>query len=124
MNEIYSLKREIYFLTKELEKIENIVRKVKDKLYETHLPNDSWESFFESFSKKYPEFYTTLERDFPELTSMEIKVCILIRGGLQSTDISQVLAISVRTIENHRFNLRKKLKIKERANLVKFLEKL
>ena len=82
---------------------------------------DSWGSYLETFTKVHPDFQATLLAAYPDLTAMEMKVCILIRAGLHTEEISQILSLSARTIENHRFNLRKKLRVGERENLAKFL---
>jgi ATP/maltotriose-dependent transcriptional regulator MalT len=121
MNELNSFRKEILNITKQLDKAENIVRKVKLKLKESPLMQGTWESYLETFTRVHPDYETTLRTKYPELTAMEIKICILIRAGLHSDEISQILTLSARTIENHRFNLRKKLGVGERENLGKFL---
>jgi len=56
------------------------------------------------------------------LTPREIEVCNLVKGGLTSKDISNLLNISYRTIEKHRKNIRQKLGISnKRINLTSFL---
>jgi len=56
------------------------------------------------------------------LTPREIEVCNLVKGGLTSKDISNLLNISYRTIEKHRKNIRHKLGISnKRINLTSFL---
>lgn len=121
MNELNSFRKEILNITKQLDKAENIVRKVKLKLKESPLMQGTWESYLETFTRVHPDYETTLRTKYPELTAMEIKICILIRAGLNSDEISQILTLSARTVENHRFNLRKKLGVGERENLGKFL---
>jgi len=56
------------------------------------------------------------------LTPREIEVSNLVKGGLTSKDISNLLNISYRTIEKHRRNIRQKLGISnKRINLTSFL---
>jgi len=56
------------------------------------------------------------------LTPREIEVCNLVKGGLTSKDISNLLNISYRTIDKHRKNIRHKLEISnKRINLTSFL---
>ncbi|MBK9249407.1 MAG: hypothetical protein IPM69_15150 [Ignavibacteria bacterium] len=121
MNELNTFRKEILSITKQLDKAEEIVRKVKLKLRESPLMQESWETYLDTFAKVHPVFQDILLAKYPELTSMELKICILIRAGLQSEEISLILSLSARTIENHRFNLRKKLQVGERENLGKFL---
>lgn len=58
-----------------------------------------------------------------KLTPREIEICSMIKGGLTSKELSMLLNVSYRTIENHRKNIRKKLGISNRnINLATFLQ--
>lgn len=60
-----------------------------------------------------------------ELTSREIEICSMIKKGLMNKEISYLLNISTRTIENHRKNIRRKLKIQNKnVNLSTYLKQL
>lgn len=54
------------------------------------------------------------------LTNREQEVINLIAHGKKNVDIADVLSISYRTVENHRYNIIKKLNIKNSAELVRF----
>lgn len=59
------------------------------------------------------------------LTPREIEICDMIKGGLRSKEISELLNVSSQTIDKHRRNIRKKLSIsKKEVNLTSFLQKL
>jgi PAS domain S-box-containing protein len=59
------------------------------------------------------------------LTPREIEICNMIKAGLPSRDISQLLKISTATVERHRKNIRKKLNLTNQAvNLATFLRSL
>lgn len=45
------------------------------------------------------------------LSQRELKICSLIKKGYSSKEISKMLGISIRTTENHRNNIRKKLSL-------------
>ena len=55
------------------------------------------------------------------LTEREMDVINLIRQGSSSKDISAKLEISVKTVEVHRHNILKKLKLKNAASLIHFM---
>jgi len=55
------------------------------------------------------------------LTEREMDVINLIRRGSSSKDISQKLEISIKTVEVHRHNILKKLKLKNAASLIHFM---
>jgi len=54
------------------------------------------------------------------LTTREREVLKLIAEGTSNKEIADLLFISVRTIENHRANIMRKLNIKSTANLIKY----
>jgi DNA-binding NarL/FixJ family response regulator len=54
------------------------------------------------------------------LTSREREIVKLIAGGKSNSAIASVLHISIRTVENHRANIMKKLDLKKTADLVRY----
>ena len=66
-----------------------------------------------------------LEQDDPSgnlnaLTERELEIIGLIRKGLSSREIAAALTISLNTVEVHRHNILKKLKLKNVASLVNY----
>lgn len=55
------------------------------------------------------------------LTEREMEVINLIKQGCSSKDISLKLDISIKTVEVHRHNILKKLKLKNAASLIHFM---
>jgi tetratricopeptide (TPR) repeat protein len=78
--------------------------------------------FREAFDQVYPGFYDSLTKLSHRLTKQEKTICLLIKIGLQSPMISRVLFISLRTVENHRLRIRKKIKLNNNQSLKTFLE--
>jgi len=59
------------------------------------------------------------------LTPREIEICNMVKGGLTSKDISNLLSISYRTVEKHRRNIRQKIGISNKnINLTSFLHNI
>ncbi|NOT50558.1 MAG: response regulator transcription factor [Chitinophagaceae bacterium] len=56
-----------------------------------------------------------------DLSLREIEIIKLIKNGLSSKEIAAQLNISVRTIEVHRHNILKKLKLKNAASLINYI---
>lgn len=64
------------------------------------------------------------ESEFPDmnlLSKREIEVVTQIKQGLSSKEIAKQLEISLKTVEVHRYNILKKLKLKNTAALVNFI---
>lgn len=56
----------------------------------------------------------------PQVTQREREVLALLAEGLSSKEIAQRLDLSVRTVETHRLNIKRKLELDGSAALVKF----
>jgi DNA-binding NarL/FixJ family response regulator len=63
----------------------------------------------------------TTEGDMNTLSRREIDIIQLIKQGLSSKEIALQLDISLKTVEVHRYNILKKLKLKNTAALVNFI---
>jgi len=56
-----------------------------------------------------------------QLSEREIEVINQIRDGLSSKEIAEKLGISIKTVEVHRHNILKKLKVKNTASLINYI---
>ena len=64
------------------------------------------------------------DNEYPDMNSLskrEIEVVSQIRQGFSSKEVAQRLEISLKTVEVHRYNILKKLKLKNTAALVNFI---
>ncbi len=59
--------------------------------------------------------------DMNSLSKREIEVVQLIKEGLSSKEIAKSLTISLKTVEVHRYNILRKLNLKNTASLVNFI---
>lgn len=64
---------------------------------------------------------STDEGDLNNLSRRELDIIKLIKEGLSSKEIALQLDISLKTVEVHRYNVLKKLKLKNTAALVNFI---
>ena len=64
---------------------------------------------------------TTPVSDMNNLSKRELDIIRLIKEGLSSKEIAQQLEISLKTVEVHRYNILKKLNLKNTAALVNFI---
>lgn len=58
------------------------------------------------------------------LTTREREILVMIALGLSNKDVARRLSLSVRTVETHRLNIRKKTRANSRRDLVEIAEKL
>jgi tetratricopeptide (TPR) repeat protein len=76
-----------------------------------------WEKFDTQFKAAHPEFTKKLIEKFPALSPTELRICSLLRMNLKSEDIARLLCLSARSVEFHRYNIRKKLGLKTDQHL-------
>jgi len=70
-------------------------------------------------------FGASLSRKLFRLSPREIEICNFIKHGMSTKDIAECLDVSIKTVENQRNSVRKKLGIsKEQINLAAFLQTL
>lgn len=79
--------------------------------------------------KNLHEMTSTFGRKISEkgakLTTRELEICNMIKNGLSSKEIADLLHVSLPTIDRHRYNIRKKLGIvKSDFNLTSYLKTL
>ncbi|GEM_PF-6117318 len=100
------------------------VRQIKERLKSLPESQLNWQDFDQEFKAVHPEFVTALGKRFPDLTTMEKKICALLRINLSSPDIAKLFFLSERNIQNHRYRIRKKLKLETNDNIHEFLAQI
>ena len=101
--------------------LKNGVGEQKQKDDGSLLIEENWKIFAQQFNPQHEEFYSSLINVCPELTPTELKVCSLVRSGLSSCQISDLLSISRRTVDRHRENVRAKLNVPSGQSLASAL---
>jgi DNA-binding NarL/FixJ family response regulator len=80
-----------------------------------------WDDFIQSFQILYPKYLLNIKIKVPNITEKELKLAALLRLGLDTKKIANLLNLSSESIKVFRHRLRKKLKLPEDANLYIFL---
>lgn len=85
------------------------------------IKQDSWQHFEIAFQNVHSEFSKNLILHFPHLTPGELKLCILIKLGINIKDMASLLYQSPDSLKVSRSRLRKKLQVANDINLHNFL---
>ena len=80
-----------------------------------------WEIFESTFAEVHEDFLEKLKESNPSLTSGDLRLAAYIKMNLSSKEIAPLMNISLRSIENKRYRLRKKIGISHDSNLKEFL---
>ena len=82
------------------------------KTCENQINNFStWEEYLSSYEKSNPNFMSAINKQSDILSQTEIRVCTLIHLGMDNYEIAELMSISKRSIEQHRYRIKKKLDI-------------
>lgn len=80
-----------------------------------------WLEFDQKFDEVHGDFRSRLLERHPDLTPGELRVCSLLRLNMTSKDLAKAMSRSLRTIENTRYRIRKKLQLAPDEDLVKYI---
>jgi tetratricopeptide (TPR) repeat protein len=83
-----------------------------------------WEKFEAQFKAAHPEFKRKLIEKYPEISPAEVRMCELLRMNLKNHEIARLTCLSERTVEDHRYQIRKKIGVKTGENVVDYLVKI
>ncbi|MEQ8811407.1 MAG: triple tyrosine motif-containing protein [Imperialibacter sp.] len=97
--------------------------KTVNKINQDLESEDSWINFLTYFNQSHEDFLTRLQAEFPELNSMDLKLCAFLRMNLSSKQIAALLNITLRGVEASRLRVRKKLHLETTTNLTDFIIK-
>jgi tetratricopeptide (TPR) repeat protein len=103
---------------------EPALRELKEKLKELPSKSIDWTKFEAQFTSVHPAFKARLLEHYPELTRQELKMCLLGRLGIKTSQMARLLCLSERTVDSHRLNLRKKIGLKKDQSLIAFLSEM
>nr|MDA3893967.1 LuxR C-terminal-related transcriptional regulator [Salinivirgaceae bacterium] len=67
------------------------------------------------------QFLTNFAKDYPTITSKDLKICAYIRMNLPNEEIASLLHISRRSLEMSRYRIRKKIKLDRKTQLNDFI---
>jgi tetratricopeptide (TPR) repeat protein/DNA-binding CsgD family transcriptional regulator len=99
-------------ITDNIENTNAVVQAIAKRINNSEKDESDWQRFEHQFMQVNPGFSAKLMQQSTEaLTPTEIKICQLIRTGLSSAEIANILFLSKRTVENHRYNIHKKLNL-------------
>ena len=77
--------------------------------------DSSWELILQTFDELNPGLSAAINKDFPEFSETEFKICLLSYTRLRSKEIALILNISAHTVNMGRSNIRKKMKLQTKG---------
>lgn len=98
-----------------------VARGVLNQLSESRQSDEAWKEFESQLTHLQGDFVRILSERFPSLSTTEVRICSLLKINLSTKEIAEMMGTSVRTIENHRYRIKKKIDPDSERTLVSFL---
>jgi len=124
LNRFETLKKsallESYLRDDEKQKGHKLLKKFNEIVYQDSSFN--WDILYTTINELHDGFFEKINSKYPSLDDVEFKICCLIYIGFSNSEISVLLGKSISTIVAKRTLIRKKMGMREHANIVNFLE--
>jgi tetratricopeptide (TPR) repeat protein/DNA-binding CsgD family transcriptional regulator len=108
------------FITKDSETRKNIMKEMASVI-NSYNSGQGWEEFKLYFEQVHHSFYINLNKNNPNLSKMEQRLCALLVLNMNTKEIAQITNRSVRTIETLIYRIRKNLNIPAEEKTTQFL---
>lgn len=104
----------------EIDEVSKIINEIK-----LNTKHDSWGDFEYHFLNIHESFYENLDRKHPGLTNYDKRLAAMLKLKLSTKEISNLLNVTPKTIENSRTRLRKKMNLTNtKEDLAQYLNEL
>ena len=107
-----------------VDEIDVLKNKIQKTIKQNVINKREWQSFESNLFKSNEDFLHRLAILFPQLTSRDKKLCIYLKMNLTSKETAPLMNISYRSIELHRYRLRKKIGIETDINLSSYMNSI
>ncbi len=83
--------------------------------------NEDWATFEKYFDQAHVNFFSRLKDTHSTLTPKDLRLCAYLKMNLTTKEIAHLLSVSPRSVEVHRYRLRKRLGLDSSDNLTEYL---
>lgn len=97
------------------------LRSIKNEIRNSLRLDEDWEQFKIHFERVHPTFFVNLSKNYPGLTSEELRLCAYLKINLSTKEIANILNILPTSVHKKRNRLRKKLQLNVDEELSAFL---
>ena len=98
------------------------IKKVLKKINNHLTDKDDWLVFELHFRNAHADFFDKLREKHPDLSSNDIKLSAYLKLNLSSKEIASLMNISIKSVEQGRWRLRKKLNLPKDSSLVNYIQ--
>jgi tetratricopeptide (TPR) repeat protein len=98
------------------------LKQLVQKIGQSFNQDKNWDDFRATFDQVHPNFFSTITRQFPDLTATDLRLIALLKMNMGSADVATMLAISTDSLRVSRYRLRKKLGLAEGESLSTYIQ--
>lgn len=103
------------------EQIRKQLLTLRGSIRENEFWEKNWETFRQHFEQIHPLFFENLTKQFPTLTTNELRHCAYIRMNLTRKEVAQLMTVNVEAVKMARNRLKKKLNLAVEEDVSHFL---
>ncbi|WP_430817231.1 LuxR C-terminal-related transcriptional regulator [Carboxylicivirga sp. RSCT41] len=82
---------------------------------------DDWNVFRMHFDRAHEDFFKRIKNTYDDLTPKDLRLCAYLKMNLSTKEIAPLMNVSTRSVEVHRYKIRKKLGLDPNDNLTEFM---
>lgn len=112
---------ENYLVDENKDKGKELVKKVNGIIYGRKDGFD-WDILYQSINNLHDNYLEKLQKALPQLNEMEYRICCLVIGEFNDTEIATLLRASINSIRMKKSRIRQKIGMKEKENFLKKLK--
>ena len=115
------LKDYVKSLKKKGQETNQLINAIAKKIDTVILTEQDKSTLLRKIEETNNEFFKILSEKFPSLSSLEIRMCGMLKTGMTNKELAKLYGQSERSYEQHRYRIKKKLGLAASENLVKYL---
>ena len=93
------------------------LQNIQSTITSSSIKENGWDLFVTHFTKVHPHFIDSLRKQYPQLSSNELKYCTYIKINLSNKEIAQLLNVGTKAVEMAKYRIRKKMNLQANEKL-------
>jgi tetratricopeptide (TPR) repeat protein/DNA-binding CsgD family transcriptional regulator len=117
-------------LNQDIEKFESLktdpavlIQRINKIVYRGKKSSEQWMAIRHTIDAVRPGFIPNLETSFPDLSNMEVRICLLTYAGFKVQEIALILDQKPNTIQTRRTSIRRKIGLNGGQDIAEFLDR-
>ena len=99
--------------------MQNLISELK-----VDIRRENWQEFENHFEKIHPSFLVNIRKQFPDLTSGETELCMLLKLNMTTSELTSITHKTDETLKKARHRLKKKLGLTQEQSLIDFIHEI